>query len=889
MKSLRTKLVVVFSTTAAIGMMVVVLLGWFISVQAVRSEAVLRAEQISDQSAYEIAILSAETNGDIATIQRLFEKTALFEDIRTIALVAPDGTVLAHNDETQIGHSVHSPLIEQILQLKTDQSYIAGDSLMYAHAVYDQVNPQEQGNIVGIVLMDIDLGPSLLRSRQAFLLLLLIANGTMALATFLYYYITNSIVIARIRAVTSGLTQARNGTLDTRIEIPVSLGSADEINSLATQFNQMIATLQRRMQIEALTAQLSSAFISSTSPNIASTIDNTLQQVGKLFDADRCYIFEFTNQQTLMKNTFEWCAPGIEPQIENLQEVPSSLVPWWLEALTAGEVINIPSVENLPPEAANEKEILTAQGIQSVLVVPIILADTGLFGFLGLDRVQKACEWEAEDIHPLSTVTGIIGNAIALHHSQTELKNQRDFALLVMETMGQGLTITTSSGVFEYVNPAYARMVKRTPQELVGVSPTDLTHPDDLAQLQQAHRERQRGLASTYETRLIAADGEVVKALISSVPRFQDEKVSGTIAVITNLTDILRAEEKLRQSEARNRAFLDAIPDLIFRLDDSGQVIDFKSNNTDQFLHGIADPQIGKNISSFLPAKVAEKVIDNIETVLQTGKPQSFEYQIKTASGHHTFEARMVVSGAGEVLAVVHDISERVRLEQMKTDFINRASHELRTPLTTSLLMVELLDEKAPKEDEAGQFWEILRHELDRQRNLVEDLLTVGRIDSGSGKIQPVPTLICPILLDVARAIRPQAATRNIGIETEFPAELPNVYGSEEPLVRVFMNLLSNATKFSHPNSTVIISAHVAEQGVLVQVRDQGIGIPAEDLPHLTSRFFRASNATENEIPGSGIGLYIVKSIIEELGGRFTIESRLNVGTTMSVWLPIVP
>ncbi len=108
-----------------------------------------------------------------------------------------------------------------------------------------------------------------------------------------------------------------------------------------------------------------------------------------------------------------------------------------------------------------------------------------------------------------------------------------------------------------------------------------------------------------------------------------------------------------------------------------------------------------------------------------------------------------------------------------------------------------------------------------------------------------------------------------------------------QALLQVLLNLLSNAIKFSRPNNTIEITARKVENSLLIAVQDHGIGIPAQDLPHISSRFFRAQNATQMEIQGSGIGLYIIKEIMEAIGGQMKIDSVENEGTTVTVSIPL--
>ena len=249
-------------------------------------------------------------------------------------------------------------------------------------------------------------------------------------------------------------------------------------------------------------------------------------------------------------------------------------------------------------------------------------------------------------------------------------------------------------------------------------------------------------------------------------------------------------------------------------------------------------------------------------------------------------EASLVKNGKNEALLFAHDISERSRLEKMKSDFINRASHELRTPLTGAILMSELLDMDV-SDEEYKTYWSHLKGELSRQRSLVERLLTVGRLETGSLKLKPEPLDIKPILQEAQNSVYSQALIRSIKIEAEIPELMPLIIGDHGALEQVFTNLLNNAVKFSRDNSQVSLWADIKDKGISVWIKDQGMGIPAGDISHLFEGFFRAQNVIEKSIPGSGVGLYIVKSIIEELGGKVSVNSVLNEGAVFEVWLPL--
>jgi len=428
-------------------------------------------------------------------------------------------------------------------------------------------------------------------------------------------------------------------------------------------------------------------------------------------------------------------------------------------------------------------------------------------------------------------------------------------------------------------------MLGYAPEDIIGKSPVDFTFPEDHSVLATAHSRRVDGQMTTYETRLRHSNGSVVHALITGTPRWRNGKIDGAIAVITDLTERKQAEAALSESEAKNRALLSALPDLMFINRRDGTYLSYHSPALSDLLDEHPSRFLGKRIADILPLDVAQPTMYYIEQALETGEVQLHKYQLAINGVTRHFEARMVASGDDEVLMIVRDIGEQSRLEQMKSDFINRAAHELRTPLTTILMMVDLIEEGGV-EAEIKQYWQVLHSELERQRELVEELLTMGRLESDRLQLNIAPLDLASILPEALSTGAPLARAKSIHIDVEMAPELPLVKGDKTGLRQVFVNLLNNAIKFTPENGKITLRAMPHDDGLAVQMCDTGIGIPAEDLPLLFGRFFRASNATQNEITGSGVGLYIVKAIVEKLGGRIRVESKVGTGTMFEVWLP---
>ena len=352
--------------------------------------------------------------------------------------------------------------------------------------------------------------------------------------------------------------------------------------------------------------------------------------------------------------------------------------------------------------------------------------------------------------------------------------------------------------------------------------------------------------------------------------------------LIGAIIERIRFEEKFRENEALNRAIIDALPDLVVRIDAKGKILDYTSRK-DHPLFISRDVITGKMLSDIWPPNIVKNIIHSRKKgrFSETHLLEEF----KLPFNNKVYESRLDPIEAGqEALIVIRDVTDQAELKQMKSDFINHASHELRTPVTSAILMANLI-QGGGRPDEIEEYWQILNNELNRQKILIDRLLIAGRLESGMMHLEMAPTDLGSILQESISAIKPIARKKNISIELSLPADTPKILGDKSGLQQVFINLINNATKFSPQGSTIQINVIQKGTNVQVAVIDQGMGIPASETPHLFERFFRAREVTIAEIPGSGVGLYIVKSILEGLGGSIKLTSSSPLGTTFTATL----
>jgi signal transduction histidine kinase len=231
--------------------------------------------------------------------------------------------------------------------------------------------------------------------------------------------------------------------------------------------------------------------------------------------------------------------------------------------------------------------------------------------------------------------------------------------------------------------------------------------------------------------------------------------------------------------------------------------------------------------------------------------------------------------------------AEHPNLDERRAQFIAVISHELRTPLTSIVSFTELiLDDKQELTPDTVSALAVIQRNAERLLRLVGDLLLLSRLEAGGIPLDLAPVSVADLIGEAIRSASATASERDITVQASV-ADGPPIQADLLRLQQVLDNLLSNAIKFSGPDGRVRVEASHDGQMWRIDVTDDGIGIPADDLGRLFGRFVRASNARMAGLPGTGLGLSVVKAITELHGGRVEVRSTVGHGTTFSVYLPV--
>jgi two-component system phosphate regulon sensor histidine kinase PhoR len=284
---------------------------------------------------------------------------------------------------------------------------------------------------------------------------------------------------------------------------------------------------------------------------------------------------------------------------------------------------------------------------------------------------------------------------------------------------------------------------------------------------------------------------------------------------------------------------------------------------------------------------ISVSLLDNLSVRAKNGQlfPVAMMIAPLLTSGEPSGPA---VGGAGAII-LFRDVTKEREIDQAKTELVSLASHQLRTPLSAINWYAEMLigQEVGTLTDKQKEYLQALSDANHRMIELVNSLLNVSRIDLGTFAIEPTPIDFASIGKSVLSELEPQVLAKKLKVTVEHDPNLPAV-SADPKLVRIiFQNLLSNAVKYTPSGGEIKLAIALTPPNLLITIADTGYGIPASQQAKIFTKLFRADNIRDKEAEGTGLGLYIVKSIIEVSGGKIEFDSLEGKGTTFRVTMPL--
>jgi len=236
------------------------------------------------------------------------------------------------------------------------------------------------------------------------------------------------------------------------------------------------------------------------------------------------------------------------------------------------------------------------------------------------------------------------------------------------------------------------------------------------------------------------------------------------------------------------------------------------------------------------------------------------------------------------VLVIASDETRLHELEQTRRDFISSVSHELRTPLSSIDLMIETILDTGGDPEALDLFLPRVKREINRMVQLVEDLLVLARAESGRLRLRREDVDLSSVAANILKTFEPRAA--QLGVTLDFEGESARIDGDPDRLAQVLVNLIDNALRHTPAGGSVRIAVRQSDGAATLVVRDTGVGIPYNDLPHIFERFYVVERSRARESTGTGLGLSIVKGIVEAHGGTVRVDSEFGLGATFTCAFP---
>lgn len=657
----------------------------------------------------------------------------------------------------------------------------------------------------------------------------------------------------------------------------------------------------RGMEFEKELMHISAKLAGVSYQEIGAALNLSLHSIGQFLGVDRSYIFEFDLSGLTFSNTYEWCNQGINPEIDNLQNIPVADFPFWFEKINNREIILIPSVADLPERLQLLKEALQAQDIQSLAAFPIYIEGVPV-GFLGLDSVRTLRQFTESEINTLILWAGLIASLINKRSNEKLLEQTRQNYETFFNTLEDFIFVVDLSGYVVHFNSIVSKRLGFAKEELTGQPVLKVFPPERHDEAWALLKEIEAGKLDNFSIPLITRSGDQIPVETNARPGFWNGQPIW-FSVSKDISQIKISEEKFSAAFRSSPAMI-AISGF-----DDGHYIDVNH----AFIETIGyerEELIGKTnaeLGLFYDVDYRSTIIENIRYNRPVRKQ---EVLIRTKSGGIVtglLSADSIFIGNRRcLLTVTMDISERKKLEQemivarleaekanmAKSDFLSRMSHELRTPLNSILGFSQLLDmgELNPSQKKGVNYIKTSgKHLLD----LINEVLDISKIESGNLTLSLEPVHIGSVITEMTDIVQPLTVEKNITVEVvECPLNDQFVRADRQRLKQILLNLVTNAIKYNKPGGSVSMRVEVLPRHpngfvpVRLIVSDTGVGIDPSDIPKLFIPFARFGDH-QHQTEGTGLGLPVAKKLADAMGGHIGVKSRQGSGSDFWIELPL--
>ncbi len=550
--------------------------------------------------------------------------------------------------------------------------------------------------------------------------------------------------------------------------------------------------------------------------------------------------------------------------------------------------------------------------------VPVIVVS----GSLGEERVVELLKQGVGDLVLKDNLVRLVpaiqralrdvGERQARRTAELALKDSEERYRRIVETAHEGIWSTDPEGRINFVNPALVRMLGYSAEEMIGQLVERILFEEDVEDHRRRFAERRNGADDQYERRLRRKDGSECWCQVAATPMLGDRgEFFGSVCMLSDISGRKRAEAALRDSQVRANLILDTAPDAMLVVEPSGQIV--RANIRAERMFGYpAGTLATMRIDDLLPERYRHGHSALRAHFLADPRPRPMGqnralYALHRDGSEFPVEVSLgplKMGGDWHTIVSVLDITERKRAEvalqaaklaaenanRVKTSFLANMSHELRTPLNAVIGFAEMIEQRMFGDAAITRYADyarMIRQSGEHLLHLIGDILDMSRIETGRYQLRDEAVRWPEVVSESVAMMGDSAAGAKVKLMTFVPPDLPLCRCDRHAVKQVLINLISNAVKYGASGGRVTISVDISrETGISLVVRDYGKGIPADRLGEIFQPFNRGRHDTARPGESIGLGLSIVKHLIELHSGTISVDTAPDRGTAMQIWLP---
>ena len=659
-------------------------------------------------------------------------------------------------------------------------------------------------------------------------------------------------------------------------------------------------------------------------------IPSILKSIGKYTAADRAYVFEWNlEKKESFKNTFEWCAAGIEPQIQNLQEVPVCLMQNWVETFIQKKNIIIYDLEEIAKETPQEYEILKPQNIHSLIAVPIY-TNHKFIGFIGLDNPDL--KQDRMSMNLLSDVGCHLGSVRENLRMMRELMIKNRILSGLSRDYTTAFVLNLDTDEYEFVfnqktNHAQKHEEFRAFSDYVDAYASAFALPEfrDVMRREldsneiKKHFETEDEYHFSFETSPNAAGLSCFQAHI--VKEYEEGSHFAFLG-FRSIDEIVQKERFYKDALQKVNQALQHQLDMITSALPGGVKI---SNDDPEYSFKYVSEHFAQMLGYDTPEELMEASGGTIVDLahpddLEQGIAQALEqyskadhyeitYRMKCKNGSWKYiedrghkirkpdgviEHWNLILDQNELVEKTIALESEKKANQSKSDFLSRMSHDMRTPLNGIIGLMDICMKHPEDRTLVDSSRLKARVAADHLLSLINDTLELSKLESEEAKLAKEDFYLPELIHEVETIAQMRADEECITIrfmDDPYSIPYPNLIGSSLHVKQIFLNLITNSIKYNRKNGSVdcyLKEEKESEERVLVDVtiKDTGIGMSEDFLKNIFQPFVQADQGARSQYKGTGLGMAIVKELLERMGGTIQIDSVENQGTTIHVVIP---